>query len=55
MAQGRILVVDDEVDLLEILSEFLTDKGFTVVTAHSRRSRRARPSTWSFPTSICRA
>ncbi|OGJ84644.1 MAG: hypothetical protein A2268_11515 [Candidatus Raymondbacteria bacterium RifOxyA12_full_50_37] len=34
MAQGRILVVDDEVDLLEILSEFLTDKGFTVVTAH---------------------
>lgn len=30
---GRILLVDDEPDLLEILGDFLSDKGFTVVLA----------------------
>jgi len=31
--RGRILLVDDEPDLLDVLGEFLQDEGFTVVTA----------------------
>jgi len=34
MAKGRILLVDDEQDLLEILGEFLEDEDFEVETAH---------------------
>lgn len=33
MAAGRILLVDDEKDLLEILGEFLQEEGFEVATA----------------------
>ncbi|MFH0919343.1 MAG: response regulator [Fibrobacterota bacterium] len=33
MVHGRILLVDDERDLLEILGEFLQDEGFEVATA----------------------
>ena len=33
MNQTRILVVDDEPDVLDTLKEFLTDRGYAVVTA----------------------
>src|SRR5262245_3614732 len=31
----RILIVDDELDILKIVSTFLTDRGYDVVTANS--------------------
>ncbi len=31
--KGKLLLVDDEMDFLDILSEFLIDEGYTVVTA----------------------
>ena len=33
MGKGKILLVDDEADLLEVLGEFLEDQGFSVTTA----------------------
>ena len=30
----RVLIVDDEVEILDILSSFLTDRGYDVVTAN---------------------
>ena len=34
MPLGRILLADDEQDLLDVLSEFLEDEGYQVVTAN---------------------
>ncbi len=34
MTHKKILIIDDDVSLCELLSEFLTDKGYRVITAH---------------------
>jgi DNA-binding response OmpR family regulator len=35
MSQGRILVVDDEVEVRELLRDFLSDRGYDVLMAES--------------------
>ena len=42
MSQGRILLVDDNVDLIDNLGEILEDEGYKVLRATSAASARAR-------------
>ena len=32
---GKILIVDDEIEIVSLIKEYLTKKGFTVVSANS--------------------
>jgi len=49
---ARVLVVDDEPDSVELLQEFLTSKGYEVITA-SNGEEALRKLKRSGPTSSC--
>ncbi|ACL04626.1 MULTISPECIES: response regulator [Desulfatibacillum] len=48
MSQGKVLLVDDNEDFLDILSERITSKGLEVETAESGTAALANPSLGSY-------
>ncbi|MGF1447011.1 MAG: ATP-binding protein [Pikeienuella sp.] len=45
---GRVLVIDDEIEVAEVISEMLADLGFAVETCHSGETALERIATGSF-------
>lgn len=38
MSQGRILLIDDDVELVQLLAEYLTQQGFDLICCHDGES-----------------